>query len=137
MKKILIVEDEQAYVHLLRDKLVQHYEVLNAPDGEEGLQLALKQHPDLILLDIRMPKMDGLTVLKKLRKDKHGKAAKVILLTNLEASDKIIMRVTRDLPTYYFVKSNVELDYILEKIDNLLQDQESEKMTSVQTGTGR
>ena len=115
MKKILIVEDEQAYVHLLRDKLVHGYEVLHAPDGEEGLQLALKQHPDLILLDIRMPKMDGLTVLKKLRKYKHGKEAKVILLTNLEASDKIVMQVTRDLPTYYFVKSNVELDYILEK----------------------
>lgn len=128
MKKILIIEDELAYVRLLRDKLIRRYDVLHAPDGKEGLNLALKQHPDLILLDVRMPKMDGLTVLKELRKDKRGKTAKVILLTNLEANDKVIIQVTRDLPTYYFVKSDVELDYVLEKIQDLLQGQEPEKM---------
>lgn len=122
MKKILIVEDEQAYAQLLRDKLVQKYEVLEAPDGKKGLSLALQQQPDLILLDVRMPKMDGLDVLKNLRKDKRGKTAKVILLTNLEANDKIVMQVTKDLPTYYFVKSDVELDYVLEKIQDLLQE---------------
>ena len=122
MKKILIVEVELAYARLLRDKLVQKYEVLEAPDGKKGLNLALQQQPDLILLDVRMPKMDGLDVLKNLRKDKRGKTAKVILLTNLEANDKIVMQVTKDLPTYYFVKSDVELDYVLEKIQDLLQE---------------
>lgn len=131
MKKILVIEDEQAYVRLLLDKLHRSYKVSRASDGKEGLRLALEQHPDLIILDIRMPKMDGLAVLKELRKDKQGKKTKVILLTNMEASDKIVVQVTRDLPTYYFVKSDVELDYVLEKIDNLLQEQESEKMTSV------
>jgi DNA-binding response OmpR family regulator len=121
MQKILIIEDELAYVRLLRDKLGHSYRVIHATDGKEGLRLALKEKPDLILLDVRMPKMDGLSVLHELRRDTYGKKAKVILLTNLEASDKIVIRVTKDLPTYYFVKSDVELDYVLEKIQDLLQ----------------
>lgn len=122
MKTILIIEDELAYVRLLKGELSHHYEVLHAADGKEGLHMALKQKPDLILLDVRMPKMDGLTVLKKLRQDSpYGEKAKVILLTNLEASDKIVVQVTKDLPTYYFVKSDVELDYVLDKIQELLQ----------------
>ncbi len=125
-KKILIVEDELAYVRLLRDKLGRSYEILHASDGEDGLRQALKNKPDLILLDVRMPKKDGLSVLHDLRKDNYGRTAKVILLTNLEASDKIVIKVTKDLPTYYFVKSDVELDYILEKIQDLLQEQEPE-----------
>lgn len=122
MKKILIIEDELAYVRLLRDKLGSSYKVMHAENGEEGLKTALKQKPDLILLDIRMPKMDGLRVLKELRKDAYGKKVKVILLTNLEASDKVIASVTRDLPTYYFVKSDVELEYVLEKVQELLRE---------------
>jgi DNA-binding response OmpR family regulator len=121
MQKILIAEDELAYVRLLRDKLGHSYKVLHAADGKEGLRLALKEKPDLILLDVRMPKMDGLAMLHELRKDTYGRKAKVILLTNLEASDKIVVRVAKDLPTYYFVKSDVELDYVLEKIQDLLQ----------------
>jgi CheY-like chemotaxis protein len=122
MKKILIIEDELAYVRLLKDKLGGSYKIFHAADGKEGLRLALKQKPDLTLMDIRMPKMDGLAVLKEFRKDVYGKTAKVILLTNLEASDKIVLSVTEDLPTYYFVKSDVELDYVLEKVQELLQE---------------
>lgn len=124
MKTILIAEDELGYARLLQDQLGHQYEVLHAPDGKEGLRLALKYKPDLIVLDVRMPKMDGLTVLNKLRKDEYGKTVKVILLTNLEANDKVVAKVTRDLPTYYFVKSDVELDYVLEKVQELLQESE-------------
>ncbi len=124
MKKILIVEDELAYVRLLRDKLGHNYDVVHAGDGEEGLKQALKQKPDLILMDLRMPKMDGLAALKELRKDTYGKRVKVILLTNLEATDKVVIQVTKDLPVYYFVKSDVELDYLLEKIQDLLREED-------------
>ncbi len=120
MKKILIIEDELAYVRLLRDNLAQAYEVLAAQDGEKGLDVAKKEKPDLILLDIRMPKMDGMTVLEELRKDPYGKSAKVILLTNLEANEKIIAQVTKDLPTYYFVKSDIKLSDLIDKIRELL-----------------
>ena len=120
MKKILIIEDELAYVNLLRDRLEAKYKILEAHNGEKGLELAIKNKPDLILLDIRMPIMDGMTMLGKLRKDAYGKNAKVILLTNLEASDTILKQVVRDLPVYYFVKSDVKLDDLLDKIEELL-----------------
>ena len=120
MKKILIIEDELAYVQLLHDKLTHIYEVVDAQDGAKGLALAKKEKPDLILLDIRMPIMDGMTVLKELRRDEYGRSAKVILLTNLEASETILKQVVEDQPTYYFVKSDVTLDDLLNKVKELL-----------------
>ena len=122
MKKILIVEDELAYVKLLKDSLNHSYKVLDANDGQQGLALAKKEKPDLVLLDVRMPRMDGLTMLRELRKDAYGRQAKVILLTNLEANDKVVMQVTRDLPTYYFVKSDVALYDLLDKVRDLVQE---------------
>ena len=66
-KKILIVEDDNALAGILYDKFSQEaFGILEAKNGEEGLELALAKHPDLILLDIMMPKMDGMTMLKKI-----------------------------------------------------------------------
>lgn len=120
MKKILIVEDEIAYVKLLRTRLEFSYKVLDASNGKDGLKIAKKEHPDLILLDIIMPIMDGMAMLKELRKDHWGKDAKIILLTNLEAGDKIVTQISTDRPTYYFVKSDVKLDDLLDKINSLV-----------------
>ncbi len=125
MKTILLIEDELAYVRILRDKLRLKYEVLHAQDGQIGLAKAKTEKPDLILLDIVMPMMDGLTTLKELRKDAWGKTAKVILLTNLEAKDSIVVKVTEYLPAYYFVKSDTRLNDLLGKIDELLEDKTS------------
>ena len=87
---LLIVEDEKILSDTLEEKLVSEgFEVLKAIDGEEGLKLALDSHPNLILLDLLMPKVDGITMLKKLRKDTWGERANVIILTNVESSDKI------------------------------------------------
>lgn len=122
MKKILIVEDELAYVKLLQDQLVaKGYEVISAKDGREGLERAKKEKPDMILLDIRMPVMDGMTMLSLLRKNESGKSAKVVMLTNLEPDDKIISGVVKEQPAYYFVKSDVKLNDMLEKIHDLLE----------------
>ncbi|MBI3666655.1 MAG: response regulator transcription factor [Acidobacteria bacterium] len=88
-KKILIVEDEPAMVRLLRDNLVyEGYEVLVATDGEVALTTAFEQSPDLILLDIMLPKLDGLTICKRLR-ERHL-ATPILMLTarNLE-QDKV------------------------------------------------
>lgn len=121
MKKILIIEDDLAYLKLLNDQLYKNgYEVIEAKDGEKGLALAKFQHPDLILLDIRMPVMNGITMLDELRKDTYGKSAKVIILTNLEPDDKILQKVLEDQPTYYFVKSDIQLAELIEKIKELL-----------------
>jgi CheY-like chemotaxis protein len=121
MKKILIVEDELAYVKLLHDQLtVKGYEVIEAKDGKEGLEIAKREKPDMILLDIRMPVMDGMTMLGLLRQDEVVKTTKVIMLTNLEPDDKIIGKVVEDQPSYYFVKSDTKLEDLTEKIKELL-----------------
>lgn len=123
MKKILVVEDELAYLKLLHDQLTEKgYEVIMAKNGQEGLKMAKKELPDLILLDIRMPVMDGMTMLDLLRKEDAGKKIKIIILTNLEPDDKIIGDVVKDQPSYYFVKSDIKFDDLLEKIKELFAE---------------
>lgn len=120
-KKILIVEDEIALIQVLSDKLTHEgYAVLRANNGLEGLKVSLKEHPDLILLDIFMPKMDGMGMLDELRKDAYGKSARVIVLTNLEPDDTMLKNFLKNKPAYYFVKSEIKLDDVLKKIKELL-----------------
>ncbi|HUX35490.1 MAG TPA: response regulator [Candidatus Paceibacterota bacterium] len=115
--KILIVEDEEVMLKTLTDNLTQagFGHLLQAKNGEEGLIVALKENPDLILLDIVMPIMDGITMLKKLREDPRGKNTKVILLTNLSADDKITNSVITNEPSYYLVKADYSIDDVVEK----------------------
>jgi DNA-binding response OmpR family regulator len=116
--KILIVEDDAAMSRALSDNLLAtgFGRVLHADNGEEGLAVALREAPDLILLDIVTPKMDGMTMLRKLREDSKGKDAKVILLTNLTANDSIMKELVANEPSYYFVKSNISINEVMEKV---------------------
>jgi len=111
-KKILIVEDEQAMRRVIAAKCVEDgFSTLEAADGEEGLNLALKEHPDLILLDLKMPKMDGVEVLKELRKDEWGKSVPVLVFTNVKDAEKVAEVL--EAGTYdYFVKGG-ELEDIM------------------------
>ena len=88
-KKILIVEDEKNIVDILAFNLSREgYETLEAYDGEAGLQLALKENPDLILLDLMLPKMDGFDVCREVRKS--NRSTPIIMLTaREEESDKV------------------------------------------------
>ena len=107
-KTILIVDDEQTLLSALVDKFTREgFVVMGAKNGQEGLSNALADHPDLILLDIIMPVMDGMTMLAKLRKDPWGKNAKVIMLTNL--SEVEIVASQRQGVYDYLVKSDWEL----------------------------
>ncbi len=89
-KTILIVEDEKNIVDILNFNLVKEgYTTLEAYDGQAGLQLALEQDPDLILLDLMLPKMDGFQVCKTLRE--QGRTTPVIMLTaREEETDKVL-----------------------------------------------
>ncbi len=121
MKKILVIEDEIAFQKLMGDQLTKDgYEVLYADDGKKGLDLSISNHPDLILLDLKLPVMDGLVVLEELRKDRWGKRAKVIILTNLEPDKEILAKVLLNKPEMYLVKSNIRLSELREKILNVL-----------------
>jgi two-component system, OmpR family, alkaline phosphatase synthesis response regulator PhoP len=119
-KKILLVEDEASLLQLLSDKLIEFgFFVSTAKNGMEGLKAALKIHPDLILLDIVMPIMDGMTMLKKLRADSWGKSANVILLTNLSSSYKASESSSMGV-TEYIIKSDWILDDIVKRVKNKL-----------------
>jgi DNA-binding response OmpR family regulator len=120
--KILIVEDEDIALQPLVERFAaEGFEVVAARDGEEGLEKAVRERPDLILLDIIMPKMDGMTMLKKLREtDEWGKKVPVILLTNLSADEEILKGIAEDEPAYYLVKVNWTLDEIVEKVKQRL-----------------
>lgn len=119
-KKILIIEDEIAFVTLMSDRLTKDgYAVIKADDGKKGLNAAITQHPDLILLDIRMPVMDGLAVLSELRKDPWGKKAKVVMLTNIEPDKEIMKKVLECKPALYLIKSNVKLMDLVAKVKEL------------------
>lgn len=121
MKKILIVDDEPSYIRLLTDQLSGiGYTIITATDGKKGLSVAKKERPDLILLDIKMPVMDGMAMLDQLRADEDIKSTKVIMLTNLEPDDNIITGVIKDQPTHYFVKSDTKFAELLDKINELL-----------------
>lgn len=122
-KSILIVEDDQSLLTALVDKFTREgFITLRAANGVSGYSLALERHPDIILLDILMPEMDGITYLQKLRKeDEWGKSVPVIFLTNVSPNtDRIIARITEDEPAYYLVKSDFLLADVVEKVNERL-----------------
>jgi len=83
MKKIIIIEDEKILLDLLKDKLVKEgYEVIVALDGQMGLEKIKQEKPDLILLDMVMPKMDGFEVMRELNKDENLAKIPVIIISN-------------------------------------------------------
>lgn len=83
MKKILLIEDEEIMVDLLQKKLTKEgYKISIARDGEEGLRVAREVKPNLILLDIIMPKMSGFEVMEKIQEDNELKKIPLIIISN-------------------------------------------------------
>lgn len=121
MKMVLIVEDELAHSQVLKDSLRDLCEVSVAGDGEEGLFLAKKQHPDLIISDIKMPKMDGVDMIKKLRNDEWGKSAKIMLISNFDLDKEIIDLLAKDNLLFFALKSNTSLKDFVNKVSEHLK----------------
>lgn len=120
-KKILIIEDEETLLKALVSKFKsKKLLVLQAKNGQEGLLIAQKENPDLILLDIVMPVMDGITMLKQLREKDWGKEIPVIVLTNLNDSQKVSEAMTRGVHDY-LVKTDWKLDDLAKKVDERLK----------------
>lgn len=121
VKHVLIVEDDTILAGMYARILQNHgYRTTHAATGEDGLRLSLQHHPDAILLDIQLPKMDGMTVMQKLRSDPWGRTAKIIILTNTPADDRLLGGVVRDEPSYYLVKAENKPDEVLEKIQEIV-----------------
>lgn len=122
-KKILlieIVEDEEQILKILSEKFAREgFETVEAADGEDGLKQALGHKPDLILLDLLMPRMDGIAMLNKLREDAWGKDVPVIILTNLNDREKIAA-ATENKAFDYLIKADWRLDDIVRKVKQRL-----------------
>jgi len=120
MKKILFVEDEQTLQKALKEVLEKEgYNVLPASNGEEGLSSAKEQKPNLILLDLILPKMDGFEVLKNLKADNKCKDIPVIVLTNLEGSSDVGRAIELGATTY-LVKAQYSLEEVTKKIKEVI-----------------
>ncbi len=121
MKTILFIEDESAIQKTFSEVFSQEgYKVVSAIDGETGLRLAKTINPDLILLDLVLPKMHGFDVLKNLKADEKTKDIPVIILTNLE-DVKDVDRALELGATTYLVKAQYSLNDLVEKIKKTLE----------------
>lgn len=114
--KILLVEDDSSISGLLREYLVgEGFNVIVARDGDQGLEMAVSEKPDVILLDIMMPKKDGLAVLKELRATEEGKAMPVIMLTNEKSIEDVNQALESGVHDY-FIKADWDVKTLLASI---------------------
>lgn len=122
MTKILLVEDDILLSKMYAQKFKKDgYEVSTAADGQEGLSLIKSTKPDVILLDIMMPKMSGLQVLEKIKADKQFKSIPVLLLTNLARGMDDINRGLELGAVSYLVKSKVKPADVVSKVKEVLK----------------
>jgi len=117
----LVVEDEATLNKALTEYLQgEQFEVESVMDGEAAVKMALEKTPDLILLDIILPKKDGYQVLDELKADNKTKNIPVVLLTNLESQEDILKAFERGATTY-LVKAEYKLEDIVKKIKEVLK----------------
>ena len=121
MEKIVFIEDERTLQKMLGEALVAAgFSVASANDGETGLALVLQEMPDLVLLDLILPKMDGFSVLQTLKGDEKTKDIPVMVLTNLETAEDVEKVITLGATTY-LVKANYDLPDIVAKVKEVLK----------------
>lgn len=121
-KTVLIVEDDEALMKALKSKFQSEgLGVLTAVNGDEGLKIALSQHPNIITLDLLMPVKNGVAFMDEIRQDEWGKNVPIIILTNYDSNDFLISKVEKDKPSYYLIKTNVELQSVVDKVKEVLK----------------
>jgi two-component system OmpR family response regulator len=116
-KKVLVIEDEATFRKMFVERLTREgFSILEAADGAEGLRIAMSAKPDAILLDLLMPVMNGIEVLKKLRTDEWGKNVPIIILTNLDLDDPLLREISKNEPSYYLIKKDLEISDVILKL---------------------
>lgn len=123
-KKILIIDDDKIFSKILRDALLVggqgKYEVAYAFDGQEGFEVAKKEKPDLIMLDLMMPILTGIEFLKKLRGEEWGANIPVIVETQLSDLEKMSEGMELGVRGY-IIKSDYSIEAILHQVDDVLK----------------
>jgi DNA-binding response OmpR family regulator len=122
MEKILIVDDEEDFCYFVKRNLeaISNYEIITATKGRKGIQIARKEKPDLILLDIMMPGINGFEVLKRLKGNEKTRKIPIIMLTAKDEDDSII----RALGSFCD-------DYIVKPIENVVLKGKIHKVLSI------
>jgi DNA-binding response OmpR family regulator len=121
-KSILLVEDDEFLAELYATKLnLEGFEISLATDGEKGLKMIKEKKPDLILLDIILPKMDGFEILKVIKTDKTLKRIPVILLTNLSQKDEVKRGLQLGADDY-LIKAHFMPSEVVKKIKQTIGD---------------
>lgn len=117
----MIAEDDALLLRSLKDRFMKEgFEVFPAQNGLEAMKLTLENHPDILLLDIVMPVMDGMSALKRIREDEWGKTAQIILLTNLSDSEKVAEAVSEGVYDF-LIKVDWKLDDLVKKVQGQLK----------------
>ena len=115
-RSVLIVDDEEALVNVLARKFTDEgITAYTAFNGRQGLEVALEKHPDVILLDIMMPEMDGFDVMRALQEDEWGKDVPVILLTNSSSIETVSKAVSAGM-SEFLLKTEMRLDQIVDRV---------------------
>lgn len=121
-KKIAIIEDEEVLQKVLDIQMVSSgYQVICAEDGESAIELIKSEKPDLVLLDLLIPKVHGLDVLRTIKKDASTKKIPVIIFSN-SSNEEEIEEGKKLGAIDYFVKASADLDELKEQIDSILRD---------------
>lgn len=120
-KKILIIEDEPAQATTIDLAMKRAgFDTLVAHDGAEGLEKAKEGAPDLILLDLVLPKIDGISVLKQLRTNESTSETPILVLTNLASGDTV-KEVMEAGGSDYLVKTDYTLEQLIHKVEEVLR----------------
>jgi len=115
-KTILIIEDDAVLSEMYKDKFALNgFSVITADDGQKGLNLAVSSKPELILLDLALPKIKGTDILGTLRSTDWGKSVPILVLTNLNVDGKILEAITKYNPVYCLIKSNTTPEEVVDK----------------------
>lgn len=119
--RVFLIEDDFTLADMYREKFsMVNCDITVFSDGEQGLQKTLSDKPDVLLLDLALPKMNGLSIMKLIRQDEWGKTLPIIILTNLNPSDAILKEVIAHQPAYYLIKANTVPDDVVNKVIEVL-----------------
>ncbi len=124
MAKILVVDDDPVVTKLLETRLrANHYEVLTAADGEEGLHVAKNARPDLIILDVMLPKINGSVVCGILKYDEDFKSIPILMLT--VKSRQIDRDIGQTVKADAYVTKPFDMELLLQEIEKLIKPKKS------------
>lgn len=115
-KRILIVEDEASVRKIIHAELAKHdIDIDEAPNGEEAFQIAIKRHPDVVVLDFLMPKMHGIEFMQKVKSEEWGKKVAVLILTNLPDEPRLV-ELQKQGQCEILSKADASLDDIVQAV---------------------